>query len=139
MLLTLNREIYTQRSTIGSLAVDGKFHSFTLEDCVRPVKIPGKTAIPAGRYEVIINWSARFKRPLPLLLNVPFFAGVRIHAGNTDVDTEGCILVGRTRQVDFIGESRKAFDLLFKRLSSAIAKEKIYMEILDLKKEETGS
>jgi hypothetical protein len=139
MLLTLNREIYTERSTIGSLTVDGKFHSFTLEDCVRPVKIPGKTAISAGRYEIIINWSARFKRPLPLLLNVPFFAGVRIHAGNTDVDTEGCILVGRTRQVDFIGESRKAFDLLFKRLASATAKEKIYLEILDRKREDMRS
>lgn len=92
MLLTINREFYTERSTIGSLAVDGSFHSYTLEDCVRPVKIPGRTAIPAGRYEVIINWSARFKRSLPLLLNVPYFAGVQIHAGNTDVDSSALYL-----------------------------------------------
>lgn len=138
MLLTINREFYTEPSTIGSLAGDGVFHSYTLEDCVRSIKIPGRTAIPAGRYEVIINWSARFKRPLPLLLNVPYFVGVRIHAGNTDIDTVGCILVGRTRQVDYIGESRKAFDSLFKWLTGAMAKEKIYIEVRDQKKEDLG-
>lgn len=75
---------------------------FVLEDVVREIagqpvetwKIPKRTAIPAGTYEIIITMSARFKRPLPLLLNVRGFSGIRIHPGNRDVDTEGCLLAG---------------------------------------------
>ena len=57
-----------------------------------------ETAIPAGTYEVIVNVSVKFKRTLPLLLNVPHFTGIRIHRGNTDKDTSGCILVGENKQ-----------------------------------------
>ena len=57
-----------------------------------------ETAIPAGTYEVIVNVSVKFKRKLPLLLNVPHFTGIRIHRGNTDKDTSGCILVGENKQ-----------------------------------------
>jgi hypothetical protein len=96
---------------------------------VRPVKIAGRTAIPAGRYEVIINFSQRFGRPLPLLLNVPDFEGVRIHPGNTPANTEGCILVGETKSENFIGQSRVAFDQLFEKLKAASATEKIFVEI----------
>jgi hypothetical protein len=95
--LRLTRKEFTDRSTIGELHVNGVFECFTLEDTVRPVKIKGETAIPEGRYEVVVNFSERFQRPLPLLLNVPNFEGVRIHPGNTDKDTEGCILVGWTK------------------------------------------
>ena len=56
---------------------------------------------------------------LPLLLNVPEFEGVRIHSGNSNHDTEGCILVGKTRSKDFIGQSRKAFDTLFEKMQKA--------------------
>jgi hypothetical protein len=87
------------------------------------------TAIPAGTYEVVINFSERFRRPLPLLLNVPNFTGVRIHPGNTDEDTEGCILVGKAKQPDLIGESRVAFEGLFTKLQDAAAREKIFIEI----------
>lgn len=119
MELTLIREPSTARSTPGKLLVDGVFECFTLEDIVRPKKIPGETAIPAGTYKVIINMSNRFKRLLPLLLNVPGFEGVRIHTGNTDKDTEGCILVGTTRSTDFVGNSRVAFGSLFPRMQAA--------------------
>ncbi len=101
------------------MTVNGIFECFTLEDVERPVKIKGETAIPKGTYKVIINQSNRFKRQLPLLLNVPGFEGVRIHAGNTNHDTEGCILVGQTRHKEFIGKSRKAFDKLFKKMQKA--------------------
>jgi hypothetical protein len=119
MELTLIREPSTAHSTPGKLLVDGVFECFTLEDVVRPKKIPGETAIPAGTYKVIVNMSNRFKRLLPLLLNVPGFEGVRIHTGNTDKDTEGCILVGTTRSLDFVGNSRVAFGSLFPRMQAA--------------------
>ena len=120
----------TASSTIGELHLDGQFECYTLEDCVRPVKIKGMTAIPAGSYEVVINFSERFQRLLPLLLNVPNFDGVRIHAGNTAADTEGCLLVGETQSADFIGKSRAAFDALFPKLQAAAAREKIFIDIL---------
>ena len=68
MDLQLIRKEFTQRSTIGELSVDGQFECYTLEDMVRPVKIKGMTAIPAGAYEVVVTFSARFQRLLPDLL-----------------------------------------------------------------------
>ena len=127
MKLHLKRLHRTDNSTIGELTIDGKFECYTLEDVERDVKIKSETAIPKGSYKVIINQSNRFKKLLPLLLKVKGFEGVRIHAGNTNHDTEGCILVGRTRSVDFIGQSRKAFDSLFKKMQNS--KEEISLTI----------
>lgn len=122
--LKLTRKFLTSESTIGELKINGGFECWTLEDTVRPagVKIPGKTAIPAGRYEIIITTSARFKKELPLLLKVPMFAGIRIHAGNTSADTEGCILVGESRDKNKIFNSRAAFVRLFKSLKAEIGR-----------------
>ncbi len=83
MELRIKRTDFSDQSTIGELSVNGQFECYTLEDKVRPEKIAGKTAIPAGRYEVVISFSQRFQRPLPLLLKVPNFEGIRIHPGNT--------------------------------------------------------
>lgn len=131
MILELKRQVLTDKSTIGRLSVDGREFCWTLEDVVRPdgVKIYGKTAIPAGQYEVIINWSNRFKRLLPLLLRVPRFEGIRIHSGNTAENTEGCILVGYTMRRDWIGQSRLAFRDLFGLMREAAGKEKIHIGI----------
>src|SRR5262249_13421526 len=123
-----------ERTTIGELFLDGEHACFTLEDVVRPgdlmlVKIAGQTAIPAGRYEVIVSWSERFARRLPLLLGVTNFTGIRIHPGNTETDTEGCILVGETRDTDRILESRKAFEAIFSKIEAATAREKCYITI----------
>lgn len=119
MKLALKRLHKTQNSTIGELTVDGLFQCYTLEDIEREVKIKSETAIPKGTYKVIINYSNRFKRLLPLLIDVPGFEGIRIHSGNSNHDTEGCILVGETRSKDFIGKSRKAFDKLFEKMKKA--------------------
>jgi hypothetical protein len=119
MKIQIKRLHRTENSTIGELLVDGVWECYTLEDVERDVKIKNETAIPKGTYKVIINQSNRFKRLLPLLLNVPNFEGVRIHSGNTNHNTEGCILVGRTRSKDFIGQSRKAFDSLFAKMQKA--------------------
>jgi hypothetical protein len=129
MELQIKRTDFSEESTIGELSVNGVFECYTLEDKVRPVKIAGKTAIPSGRYEVIINFSQRFQKQLPLLLNVPNFEGVRIHPGNTAANTEGCILVGETKTENFVGESRWAFNRLFEKLKTASETEKIFVEI----------
>lgn len=119
MKIEVKRLHRTSNSTIGELTIDGKFECYTLEDIERDVKIKGETAIAKGTYKVIINQSNRFKRLLPLLINVPNFEGVRIHAGNSNHDTEGCILVGQNRSLDYITKSRKAFDSLFKKMQKA--------------------
>jgi len=129
MELILNRVNKNKYCTIGELYINGKFQCYTLEDVERKSKIKGKTAIPTGRYEVILNMSNRFKRVMPLLLNVPNFEGVRIHTGNSAKDTEGCILVGRSAYIDnnVIGESRIAWNKLMDILTNA--KEKIFLTI----------
>lgn len=131
MNLCLVRGGSTGKSTPGVLLIDGIFECYTLEDVVRPTKIKGETAIPAGTYEVQINMSNRFKRLLPLLIGVPNFEGVRIHPGNTDKDTEGCILVGDSHAKDFVGSSKVAFERLFKKMQAASkAGEAIEIEIV---------
>ena len=121
MKLHLKRLHKTDKSTIGELSIDGLFECYTLEDIERTVKIKGITAIPKGTYKVGISMSTRFKKELPILFDVPNFSGVRIHSGNVAEDTEGCILVGNSRSLDFIGESRKAFNKLFAKMKLATA------------------
>lgn len=107
MNLFLQRIAQTPEYTIGRLYMNGKVFCNTLEDPVRDTKIAGKTAIPAGVYEVIVNHSPKFKRALPLLLDVPNFEGIRIHRGNTAKDTSGCILVGINRKKGKVLDSTK--------------------------------
>jgi hypothetical protein len=130
MNIRVLRKTFTEDSTIGELTVNGQPECFTLEDKVRAVKIHGNTAIPAGIYEVTITFSEKFKKPLPLLLNVPNFAGIRIHSGNTAVDTEGCILVGTTKGPDRVNNSRVAFKALFAKIEAALNKEKVFIEVV---------
>ena len=121
MRLKLIREIFTSESTIGSLYIDDQFHCFTLEDCAREAKIPGYTAIPTGTYEVVLSPSKKFEKLLPELLKVPGFEGIRIHAGNTAVDTRGCILVGAIKEENRIGKSKEAMARLMWRLQTSPA------------------
>jgi hypothetical protein len=131
MKVKLVREDFTEESTIGELFVDGTFQCYTLEDKVRDgIKVPGKTAIPFGQYDVVINWSNRFQKYMPLLINVPNFSGIRIHPGNIASDTEGCVLVGNYRSKNMITESRKAYANLMKKFQSVEKKEKITIEIV---------
>ena len=108
MTLRVIREPSTVAATMGILLIDGVFTCWTLEDVVREVKIPGETAIPAGRYAVRLSLSQRFQKLLPEILPVPGFTGIRIHAGNTQADTAGCLLVGRIRAYDRVEESKLA-------------------------------
>jgi hypothetical protein len=129
MIINLYREKPDDVSMIGELIIDARHFCWTIEDIPRQIKIPGKTAISAGKYEITITWSNRFKRRMPLLLNVPNFSGIRIHWGDTSKDTEGCIIVGYTRTADFIGKSRAAFNDLFRLLDKVLKKDKVFIEI----------
>lgn len=123
--LYLRRKTLLPTRSLGELYWETAFDCFTLEDKYRDLstekKVPGETAIPCGRYEVIINYSKRFKRRMPLLLNVPDFDGIRMHAGNTPEDTEGCPLLGRVLHQNQVYESKKAFDAFFEKLDKSIA------------------
>jgi hypothetical protein len=129
MELKVIRETFTEDSTIGKMYINDVYHCYTLEDKVREVKVQNVTAIPKGRYEVIINFSNRFKQQMPLLLNVPNFEGVRIHFGNYSKDTEGCILVGSSKAVNMIGNSRAQYAKLMTALKKASKDEKIFITI----------
>lgn len=107
LVFRLSRQPSSSECTIGDMwaSEDGETTwarlCWSLEDVVREVpgqpvaswKIHGKTAIPRGRYRVIVDHSEHFGKDLPHLLDVPGFDGVRIHGGNTAADTEGCVLV----------------------------------------------
>jgi hypothetical protein len=73
---------------------------YTLEDVLRGpgIKIPGQTAIPTGEYKITLYDSPRFKRLLPMLNDVPGFSHILIHGGNTETDTEGCILIAKSKK-----------------------------------------
>jgi len=119
MHLRVIREPSTAAATLGILLIDGVFACWTLEDVVRDVKIPGETAIPAGRYDVRLSLSQRFQKVLPEVLAVPGFTGIRIHAGNTQADTHGCVLVGRVRAYDRVEESKLALMNVMEHLRRA--------------------
>jgi len=124
----------TEGFTAGRLFIDGEHECCTIEDQVRAVKLQGMTAIPAGTYQVKITMSARFKKRMPLLLDVPGFAGVRIHCGNTALDTSGCILVGERidEHEGFLYKSRDAMDALQPKIQAALdANEEVLITILD--------
>jgi hypothetical protein len=121
MLIEVKRFDFKDSYTAGRMYIDNLYFCYTLEDVVREgAKVDGQTAIPAGTYDVIIDDSTRFGRPMPHILNVPNFKGVRIHSGNTSKDTEGCILLGASYAgKDFIGNSKNSFDIFFEKLKTA--------------------
>jgi hypothetical protein len=123
MTLRVQREPTMNFKTFGALYLNNVWFCWTLEDALRPLseKVPGATAIPPGAYQVRMSMSNRFKVVLPEVLAVPGFSGVRIHAGNTIEDTEGCLLVGRARGAAGVLESRAALTPLLERMTSADA------------------
>lgn len=130
-IITVERTIFTDKSTIGELHIDGDLFCYTLEDtCRKGPKIYGKTAIPMGRYQVVIDYSDHFKREMPHLLDVPGFEGVRIHSGNTSEDTEGCILLGMRHGVDELSDSRVAYNKFFDLLKNRLAKGPVHISVV---------
>lgn len=128
MEITVKRIAKLNDYTIGNLYLDGQFFCNTLEDTdrglkdsqnllyIKSKKIFSKTAIPTGTYKVLLTYSFRFKRVLPLIVGVKGFDGIRIHYGNFPKDTEGCILVGKNNFKGGISESKETLEILLKKL-----------------------
>jgi hypothetical protein len=132
MKIEVIRRHYTTKSTISDVYLDGHLYCQCLEDVVRwpeAPKVQDQTAIPAGSYKVVLTLSNRFKRVLPLLLNVKGGSiqfggrnldecGIRIHTGNSDADSSGCLIIGEydPAKKDWVANSRNLFEPLFKKL-----------------------
>lgn len=142
MEILVERKYKKKDYTIGKMYINGEYFCDTLEDTdrcltmtmslaeIKEVKEYGRTAIPTGRYQVAYTYSPRFKKHLPLLLQVPAFEGVRIHSGNTHNDTEGCILLGENKAVGKVLNSRKTMNEFIRILNPAIeACEEIWITI----------
>ena len=139
MYIQVVREYYGDKATEGKMFINGTFECHTLEDTDRGLekggeKVYGKTAIPKGKYNMILTYSNRFKQILPLIEDVPNYSGIRIHKGNTSANTEGCILVGNKNSShgdDFIGSSKVAFEHLMPQLIAAKGRdEEVTIEIV---------
>ena len=140
MRLTLIRKWNKKDYCIGDLYIDGVWFCNVLEDTDRGLddkmteeeilkkKVKGETAIPTGIYHVYLTYSPKYKKQMPLIDGVKGYSGIRIHSGNTSKDTEGCLIVGKNKEVGKVLESRKTYNALFKQLVST--KERIIIDIM---------
>ena len=117
MTLLLKRIALRDTYTIGKLYIDGVYQCDTVEDKVRNLdkekKVYGETAIPYGTYKVSWTYSPKFKKYMTLLEDVPHFAGIRIHSGNTAKDSLGCIIVGENKQKGMVLNSRATVNKIY--------------------------
>ena len=139
MRLTLMRIANRPTYCIGKFYIDGVYFCDTIEDTdrglddgmseaeIKQKKVKGETAIPTGTYPVYIPWSPKYQKPMPLLERVKGYSGIRIHSGNTAKDTEGCLIVGKNKEVGKVLESRKTYNELFKILNTT--NERIIIDI----------
>lgn len=135
MIVTQKRYLFGDDFTLSHLYIDGILFGqcpYTLEDVVREVidkpvsewKIPAETAIPVGKYRVVIDMSKRFGKRMMHVLDVPGFEGIRVHSGNTSHDTEGCLITGKERDEKHgeVSGSRIACAALFDKVDKALNK-----------------
>lgn len=142
MELRVERLWPRENYTVGRLYVNNEFFSNTLEDKIidkdksgvfdnGEKKVYGESAIPYGKYKVVYNYSPKFGRNLPRLLDVPHFEGILIHPGNTAKDSFGCILVGKNTSKGMLSESRYTSDKLNEIIDAAQKRdEEITIEIV---------
>lgn len=127
MEVKVSRFMFDKGYTMSRVYVDGELFSFSLEpfdasinkntpiDDIKALKEEyGKIAIPLGTYNLIYNWSNKYKKKLPLVLDTPGFAGVRFHSGNTVDDTKACLLLGKFYKNGCLYESRNTVNRFIK-------------------------
>lgn len=133
--IKVTRQVFTNTTSIGEMTIAGVHECYTLEDKDRHLetnpdaKVATLTAIPRGVYQLELRMSPHFGRITPHLLNVPNYENVLIHWGNYAKDTDGCILVGKTKDVDFIGQSKDEFEHLMSILTPMIEGGDCWIEV----------
>ena len=141
VILTLSRKNLLFDRTLGILTWNGVGQWFTLEDrdrglhalmlpqAIEQIKKKDETAIPYGFYEVVLSESARFKRVMPEILRVPGFEGIRIHAGNTPLDTSGCLILGKMMNGNDLAYSKSAVEEFEAKLTEALKTERVFLSV----------
>ena len=140
MNILLERTFYSPSYTIGKMYIDGKYFCDTIEDVNRDLnkngkfdgneaKVQDKTCIPFGIYKVKVTMSNRFKRLLPEVLNVPSFAGIRIHNGVDETSSSGCIIVGKNTVKGKVTDSTKYMNLITDKIKEVQDKQEVYITI----------
>ncbi len=141
MQLKLIRKNLQPTYTEGELWIDGKFYCFVVEDKVRAkvglwnklLKVYAETAIPYGRYQVLVTWSNRFKRMLPAILNVPDFEGIRIHNGTSALSSAGCPIISFKRNgAGKVTSEGAAMNQLCGAIVEAQKNSKVWIEIVSV-------
>lgn len=134
--LNLLRYSDDKATTIGLLSVNEKFYCYTLEDTFHEVKVDGETRIPAGTYpikfrkeetELTIKYRERYPDWFTWhiqLKDVPGFNSIYIHNGGDHTQTEGCLLVSDSLNVNnentFLSNSKETFRRLYGYLSEQL-------------------
>lgn len=138
MEIKVIRNILTSEYTVGKLYVDDVYVCDTIEDKYRKIekkedKVYGVTAIPCGYYPVVLDYSPKYSKLMPHILDVPFFEGIRIHSGNSDEDSLGCVIVGEYCPGvagGWVKNSKIAYGKVFAKLKQASDKgERIFITI----------
>ena len=138
MEIKVVRYILTNEYTVGKMYIDGEYITDTIEDRFREIekkedKVYGLTAIPCGSYPVVLDFSSKYSKMMPHILDVPYFSGIRIHCGNSDEDSLGCIIVGEFVQGvagGWVKNSRITYSKVFTKLKEASDKgERIFITI----------
>lgn len=130
MKVVVERFLFKDDCTVGHLYINGELKGFTMEDAYRTIKIKGITCIPYGTYKVSHRYSPHFSpqcgHEMLWVKDVPGFDYILIHWGNTNKDTEGCLLVGDKLGVlngtTAILDSRKCFDKIHPIIFDAVMK-----------------
>ncbi|MFK7000215.1 DUF5675 family protein [Flavobacterium oreochromis] len=110
VIIRLVRKWQTNNSTIGEFTIDGSdIKGYMLEEKGPDTTLSGiERRIPIGTYNLVWHYGSKFKGVLKVYNNqVSQDRAILIHAGNTALQTEGCILPGSIRDKDFVGDSRK--------------------------------
>ena len=142
VIITLRRTEYQLERTFGNFLLNNNPVCLSLEDTVRADaagrgKVPGRTAIPAGRYKVNLTHSARLIKMYFEIMEVPNFTGVRIHGGNTEKDTDACPLTGTKRIDNSVIGSQTALKELVKAVLLAFiddSDKQIFIDVIDTQK-----
>ena len=116
--LILMRKSRKGKAVIGKMDIpleQGEFTVRTLENA--------DYIIPAGIYPLRRTWSPKFKKPLPLIDEVPDREGIRIHLGTKPEHSTGCVLTNQ--------EGMDLINVLFNQQKKWYDEEEMLIDVRD--------